>query len=1109
MSVELDIMSNFTFLRGASHPRELVERAMELGLQAVAIADVNSVAGIVRGWEPIKEITDAGETPPTRFIVASRVVLRDGTTLLAYPRNKRGYARLCRLLSAGKLKEGVAKGQCDLGLEDVLHWAREIIWIMRDATPAALDALGDLPELHVGLAPHFDGRDEERFAQLAELAATHGLPLASLGNVIMHRASRRPLADVLSCIREKCTIDKLGRRAQLNAECRLRGPLEIRRLFADYPHAVEASETIAARARFCLSELKYNYPDEVLEGEAPMDRLRRLTEDGLRWRFPDGVSEANRALVEKEYALIEAKDYASYFLTVQDIVDYARGRGILCQGRGSAANSIVCYALGITSAGPDTLNMMFERFVSDARDEPPDIDVDFEHERREEVIQYIYDKFGRHRAGICSTVIHFRARSAIREVGKAMGLSQDALAQLAGTVWGHSNRGLDMERTEKLGYRTVDRRFALTMKLAEEIIGFPRHLSQHVGGFVLTDDRLDEMCPVENAAMADRSIIEWDKDDIDTIGMLKIDVLALGMLSCIRKCFDLLSQWKGIRHTLADIPADDPVTFDMICEADTLGVFQIESRAQMNFLPRMRPRRFYDLVVEVAIVRPGPIQGEMIHPYLKRRHGKEAVNYPSPELEPVLRRTLGVPLFQEQAMQIAVVAAGFSPSEADQLRRALGAFRAPGKIATFKARFMEGCLAKGYDEAFAELVFSQLEGFSGYGFPESHSASFAILVYASCWLKCHHPEVFCCALLNSQPMGFYAPAQIVQDARRHDVEIMPICVENSYWDNVLEPGRDGRLGVRLGFRQIKGLRQAEADWISACRGNGYHSVEAVWRKAGVSRRGLTKLAEADAFHLTGMNRRQALWEVKGLGGAKPLPLFAQAGEGIVEGVVNLPLMRASEEVYEDYISTRLTLREHPLTFLNDALGSTAKSDSLRGRNNNSRVTVAGLVVTRQKPGTASGVVFLTLEDEHGTINVVVWNALMQENRPAVMGGRLLRIHGKMQREGIVVHVIADRIEDVSYLLETLGDSGGREIIDPTHDNADEARRPIPAKETVRNGGTRRKALANPKAETRAERAKRKAEEQKSGARTVTAFYAGGGNHPRTQANKLFPSRDFH
>ena len=1109
MFAELDITSNFTFLTGASHPRELIERAVELGLSAVAIADTNSLAGVVRAWEPIKEMEAAGRSCPTRFIVASRVVLRDGTTLLAFPRHKRGYAHLCRLLSAGKLKDGVAKGQCDLGVDDVLRWRRGILWVLRDATPDSLAALAPVQNLWVGLAPRFDGRDAERFARWAQLADEHGREVCALGNVIMHAASRRPLADVLTCIREKCTVDTLGRRAQLNAERRLRGPLELKSLFRDYPRALEQTVSIAAQARFCLSELRYNYPDEVLDGEDPQERLERLTEEGLRWRFPEGVSAENRALVDKEFDLIRRKNYACYFLTVQNIVQFARGRGILCQGRGSAANSIVCYALGITSAGPDKIQMMFERFVSDARDEPPDIDVDFEHERREEVIQYIYQLFGRHRAGICSTVIHFRARSAIREVGKAMGLSQDAISRLAGTVWGYSNKALDPNHAKSVGFDRIDRRFALTLQLAEEITGFPRHLSQHVGGFVLTDDRLDEMCPVENAAMADRSIIEWDKDDIDTVGMLKIDVLALGMLTCIRKCFELMASWKGVHHTLANIPADDPETFDMICEADTLGVFQIESRAQMNFLPRMRPRRFYDLVVEVAIVRPGPIQGEMVHPYLRRRHGQEEVHYPSEELIPVLERTLGVPLFQEQAMQIAVVAAGFTPSEADQLRRALGAFRAPGKISAFKARFLEGCTNKGYTAEFAEHAFSQLEGFSGYGFPESHSASFAILVYASCWIKRHHPEVFCCALLNSQPMGFYAPAQIVQDARRHGVEVRPVCVENSFWDCTLEPGRDGQLAVRLGFRMIKGMREQEGHWIAVARGNGFGSVDAVWRKAGVSRRGLSRLAEADAFHRSGLNRREALWAVKAIGGDAPLPLFAATGEGLPDGGAKLPVMRASEEVYEDYIATRLTLRDHPLTFLNREVGPTVKSRELRDCTRR-RVDVCGLVVTRQKPGTASGVVFLTLEDEHGAVNVVVWNDLFQQNRAAVMGGRLLRVRGELQREGIVHHVIARDIHDLSPLLDTLGQPRAGEVLDPTDGNADEAKRPIPTKESMREGNARRHALANPRAETRLERETRKAREALGRAKTVTAFYsAGGGNHPRTQANKLFPSRDFH
>jgi len=1107
MRAELDTISNFTFLTGASHPRELVERAAQMGLNAIAIADVNSFAGVVRGFEAALELA---EDHAIRFIVATRIVTREGVTLLAYPKTKRGYSNLCRLLTAGK--RATTKGKCDIGIADVLDWQDEIIWVLRepDASERHIAALSDLPDFHLGLAPHFDGQDAPRFAAIQALSERHALPLCALGNVMMHRAHRRPLADILSCIREGCTIDQLGRRALLNAERRLRSPFELKRVFAGYEEALSAAATIADKARFSLKELAYQYPDEVMDGEDPQARLTRLTEEGLRWRYPEGTSLKNQQLVAKELALIKKKNYAAYFLTVHDVVRFARSKNILCQGRGSAANSVVCYALGITEASPETITMVFERFVSDARDEPPDIDVDFEHERREEVIQYLYKKYGRHRAGICSTVIHFRSRSAIREVGKAMGLSQDAIARLSGTIWGYSNKGVKESDATALGFTQMDRRFRLTLELAAEITGFPRHLSQHVGGFVITQDRLDEMCPVEPAAMADRTIIEWDKDDIDVIGMLKIDVLALGMLTAIRKSFRLLSDWKGLHHTIANIPAEDKATYDMICQADTLGVFQIESRAQMNFLPRMRPRTFYDLVVEVAIVRPGPIQGDMIHPYLKRRRGDEPVHYPSKELVPVLEKTLGVPLFQEQAMQIAVVAAGFTPSEADQLRRALGAFRSPGKISDFKDRFISGCLSKGYQQDFAEAVFSQLEGFSGYGFPESHSASFALLVYASCWIKRHHPEVFCCALLNSQPMGFYAPAQIVQDARRHNVEVRPICVENSYWDNTLEPGRDGRLAVRLGFRQIKGMRQEDGDWITLARGNGYQSADAVWRKAGLSKRALSKLAEADAFHMSGLNRREALWAVKGLGGDNPLPLFAQHGEGIEEEVINLPLMRASEEVYEDYLSTRLTLRDHPMRFLNEAIGRTLKSSDLRDAPDGWRVTVSGLVVTRQKPGTASGVIFITLEDETGAVNVVVWNKMFQKNRGPVMAGRLLRIRGKLQREGIVHHVIAERIDDLSPLLDTLGYQGSRDAIEPTAGNADEAKRPIPAKESMRNGGTKRHALANPKAEMRKEREKRKAEEAKGGTKTVSAYYsAGGGRHPREQAKALFPSRDFH
>ena len=921
----------------------------------------------------------------------------------------------------------------------------------------------------------------------------------------MHAARRRRLADVLSCIREKVKIDQLGRLAQPNAEARLKSEFEMRRMFKLYPQAMANTQVIVECCPFSLDELKYEYPDEITNGEDADSRLRRLTEAGLKWRYPDGLTPRVRAMVEKELRLIGELNYARYFLTVYDIVDFARSQNILCQGRGSAANSVVCYALGITEASPETISMVFERFISEVRGEPPDIDVDFEHERREEVIQHIYGKYGRHRAGICSTVIHFRSRAAIREVGKAMGLSEDAVAALSSQVWGTNSRGVGDDRVVAAGLDAADPRLRQTLELTHEIIGFPRHLSQHVGGFVITAGRLDEMCPVENAAMADRTIIEWDKDDIDKIGMLKIDVLALGMLTCIRKAFHLLGDWKGEHYALATVPQEDPAVYDMLCIADTLGVFQVESRAQMNFLPRMRPRTFYDLVIEVAVIRPGPIQGDMVHPYIKRRRGEEPVVYPSEALRPVLGKTLGIPLFQEQAMQIASVAAGFSPSEADQLRRALGTARGPGTIQKFKDRFILGCLDNGYDEDFAAAVFRQLEGFSGYGFPESHAASFALLVYVSSWLKCHHPEVFCCALLNSQPMGFYAPAQIVRDAREHGVPVRPICVEHSYWDNVLEPAGNGQLAVRLGFRQIKGFREEDGHWLSAARGNGYRSIDAVWRKAGLDRSALSRLAQADAFAAHGISRRDALWAVKGLGGEKPLPLFAAQGEGLPEGKSPLPVMELREQVFEDYIGTRLTLREHPVTLLQDEIGSTLPSVDLRNTVDGRRIEVCGLVITRQRPGTASGVIFLTLEDGTGVSNIVVWPSMFERARKAVMAGRLLKIRGKLQREGIVTHVIANQIIDLSHLLDTLGDTGSTgDNIDPTYNNADEARRPVPAKEASRiakqNG---RRAPGN-----RLSPAKDRAPLPK---RNISGYYnaGGGARHPRQQANKLFPSRDFH
>ncbi|MFV2002627.1 MAG: error-prone DNA polymerase, partial [Paracoccaceae bacterium] len=869
---ELCVSSNFTFLTGASHPEELVTRAAELGLEAIAITDRNTLAGVVRAWSALKELArtatgaslsssgkpqGAPDAKLPRLVIGCRLVLSDSPVeWIALPRNRAAYARLSRLLTLGKRR--VKKGDCRLMCADLAAGSRGMILIALPPRGACTRAEGadieaQIQEMsrcfpgqtYLGAAPRYDGTDQACFADMARLANRVSAPMVAVGDVLMHRASRRQLADVLTCMRHHVTIDEIGTRAQPNAERRLRSGADMERLFRAHPAALKRSVEIATRCTFDLSELSYEYPDEVADGEAPQDRLIRLTGEGLARRYPDGPGERVRGLAAKELGLVEKLGFAAYFLTVHDIVGWARGRGILCQGRGSAANSILCYALGITDVGPEVISMVFERFISEHRGEPPDIDVDFEHERREEVIQHIYARYGRHRAGLCATVIHFRTRSAIREVGKVMGLSQDLTAALSGQIWGMSNKGADADRMRELGLDPDNRRLTQTARLIGEIIGFPRHLSQHVGGFIITKGRLDELCPIENAAMDDRTVIEWDKDDIDALGILKIDVLSLGMLTCLRKCFDLIRAQGGPRYDIASVPQEDAPTYDMLCVADAVGIFQVESRAQMNFLPLMRPRRFYDLVIEVAIVRPGPIQGGMVHPYINRRQGRAPVDLPSEALREVLGKTLGVPLFQEQAMQIAVVAAGFSPEEADRLRRSLATFRRMGTIGTFKARFIDGMLARGYSPEFAERCFSQIEGFGEYGFPESHAAAFAMLAYVSAWLKCHHPAAFACALLNSQPMGFYAPAQIVRDAREHRIEVRPICANESSWDNTLERRVDGALALRLGFRQIKGLREEDAAWATAARGNGYNTVDDLWRRAGLERAVIERLAEAD------------------------------------------------------------------------------------------------------------------------------------------------------------------------------------------------------------------------------------------------------------------------
>ncbi|WP_224816735.1 error-prone DNA polymerase [Hasllibacter sp. MH4015] len=948
---ELSITSNFTFLTGGSHPEEYARRAAFLQLDAIAIADANSVAGVVRAWSELRkiqqEIDDAkaaaadpigpprpDHVPPAprapidhvpRLLPASRLVFDNGMEITALPRDREGWGTLCRLLSTGRLR--AEKGKCDLRLDDLMERNGGLTLLLhapRRVTKRWLRAAERIAPLspYLCLSPIYDGQDSVRFGAQTRIAGTLGLRTVASARPLMHHGRRRRLSDVLTCIRQGIRVEDLGTAAQANAEQRLRSETEMRNIFNGHEDAVARSMEVVDGLRFDIQSLRYEYPSEITGNETAAERLRRLAIEGLRWRYPKGVPERAERQLNHELQLIKKLGYEPYFLTVHDIVAFARSKNILCQGRGSAANSITCYALGVTSVSPEVGTMVFERFVSEARNEPPDIDVDFEHERREEVIQHIYERYSRERAGLCATVIHYRGKRAVREVGKAMGLSEDILSALSSQIWGSwSKTGPEMERMREIGLDPDSPRLAQTIHLIEEIIGFPRHLSQHVGGFVITEGRLDELVPIENATMANRTVICWDKDDIDALGILKVDVLALGMLTCIRKGFDLLVEHHETTYTLATLPPEDPVVYDMLCRADSLGVFQVESRAQMNFLPRMRPRCFYDLVIQVAIIRPGPIQGDMVHPFIRRRNGEEEVSFPSDELGRVLGKTLGVPLFQEQAMQIAITGAGFTPDESDRLRRSLATFKKHGNVSDFRTRFLKGMGDKGYERDFAERCFSQIEGFGSYGFPESHAASFALLVYASSWLKCHHPGIFACALLNAQPMGFYAPAQIVRDAREHGVEVRPVCVNQSKWENIMERTEAGDLALRLGFRQIKSMREDEAEWVVAARGNGYHAVEDVWRRAGVDARILTILAEADAFAACGLSRRDALWAARALTPRNELPLFAGDldGEGIVEQAVLLPQMSEGEQVVEDYVSMRLTLRTHPVALIRDRL----------------------------------------------------------------------------------------------------------------------------------------------------------------------------------------------
>ncbi len=1121
---ELCIASNFSFLRGASHPEELVVTARRLGLAGIGLCDRNTVAGVVRAHMAAKEAR-------LDYHPGCRLGFGDGTPDIAvWPKSLAGWNNLCRLLTAGNRR--APKGECHLALSDLVEWGDAMA--MAVLPPAGLNGPGgeaaerlrDLlctlrerfgPAVRLALASDYSASHQRQLAAVANAGRAAGVALLATNNVLYHRPDRSRVQDVITCIREHVTLAEAGRLLEPNGERHLKSEAQMRHLLRSFPGTIEETARLAAELCFSLDELRYQYPDERPEsGLSPAQELRRLAREGALQRYDGKVPQKVLDQIEHELVLIGQLQYEPYFLTVHDIVRFSRSRGILCQGRGSAANSTVCYCIGITDVDPSLTDLLFERFISPERREPPDIDVDFEHERREEIIQYIYEKYGRERSALAATVITYRARSAAREVGKVFGLSEDAIAALSSSVWGYQGGGELGEREAKQGGLSIgDITVSQVLEMANEINGFPRHLSQHVGGFVITRDRLDTIIPVMNTAMEGRTQVEWDKDDLESLGILKIDILALGMLTCLRKAFDLLKAHYDMPMSLATMPKEDPRTYAMIQRADTVGVFQIESRAQMSMLPRLRPAKFYDLVIEVAIVRPGPIQGDMVHPYLRRRQGKEKVSYPSKELEAVLGRTLGVPLFQEQAMKIAIVAAGFSPGEADKLRRAMATFRRVGTIHTFQQKMVEGMAARGYDRAFAERCFKQIEGFGEYGFPESHAASFALLVYASCWLKCHYPDVFCAAIINSQPMGFYSPAQLVRDAREHGVEILPPDINLADHDCTLEAGNwqagewgVGRLhprnremaddircrhAVRLGLRQIKGIGEDEARLLmeererlirqgdgkgSNGRSNGgsirgFRSIRQLWLRTGISRGTLEKLADADAFRSIGLDRRAALWEVRALdrlARSNAMPLFEQDRDNDPqnEPQISLPHMPQGEHVIQDYRSMSLSLKGHPVSFLRGELSrlGIVSNASLEETPGGRRLEIAGLVVVRQRPGSAKGVVFMTLEDETGIANVIVWPKVFEVYRPIVMSARLVRVYGRLQKADGVTHLLAERLCDATPLLAGITEQGmfaasqqdiAIDIPDiNTTANADEVKRPIDDVRQIRN--PRRKVL---------------------------------------------------
>ena len=1145
---EIGITTNFSFLRGGSDPRAYVHQASELRIPAIGIADHNTLAGVVRAY---KELDNPDVKHKPKLLIGTRLVFIDGTPdILVYPRDRAAYGLLCQLLTRGKRGDDITrieKGECHLTFDDLLEFAEGQLLILtlphRFDVSKALDVLARLKGSRadgVWLAASliYRGDDKRRLARLHDLAAKAGVPLLATNEVLYHHPARRPLQDVLTCIREKTTIEAIGKRLEANAERYLKPAQEMARLFRDLPDAIAETTRFADRIVFSMDQLKYQYPDEpVPPGKTAQQHLEDLTWAGVDKYFGGYITATLRATLRKELDLIAELKYAHYFLTVHDIVHYARSQNILCQGRGSAANSAVCYVLGITSVDPTKVDLLFERFISKERLEPPDIDVDFEHSRREEVMQYVYRRYGRHRAAIIATVIHYRPRSAIRDVGKALGLTEDVTAALADTVWGSWGKGLNEMQVRQAGLDPANAMIGLAVELATELIEFPRHLSQHVGGYVLTQDRLDSYVPIGNAAMDDRTFIEWDKDDVDALNMMKVDVLALGMLTCIRKCFDLIADHKGKRWELATVEQDDEKVYDMLCRGESLGVFQVESRAQMNMLPRLKPRTFYDLVIEVAIVRPGPIQGDMVHPYLKRRKMKpEDIEYPYPkggnkdELKNVLHKTLGVPLFQEQAMRIAIEAAKFTSEEANGLRRSMATFRNLGTIGKFEDKMIGNMIARGYDPEFAKNCFNQIKGFGSYGFPESHAASFAQLVYISSWLKHYHPDAFCCGLLNSQPMGFYAPAQIVGDARHNGVEVREVDVSHSFAQNTLEQGEGKYCAVRLGFRQIDGFYwvdedeerlkhiqssfrgemspqdkatspegegtalplplagegwggglsashtvrgervsptrvascdairpppqagEVTQDWadriIAARQRRPFTSLEDFARDTGLPKRALILLADADAFRSIGLDRRAALWAVRRLPDDVPLPLFeiATAREQPDENARPLPEMLLPEQVVADYQTVRLSLKGHPMEFLREMFtkeGVVACKDVCH-RNDRRRVSCAGVVLVRQRPGSAKGVVFMTLEDETGIANIVVWPKVMEQYRKEVMGARLILVEGYIQSSPEqVTHLVAQRMFDRSHDLIGLANDAqshrpplpaGAALVEPLNDD---------------------------------------------------------------------------